>query len=126
MIKKQAYVISKEGNKVSVGFKRDGMCDCCGGGCNVDCHSFEVESDLDLNAGDRVELINSSGWFVLSSFLTFVVPSILFIVILFVFSYNAFVGMFWGMFSLVVYFLLYKFVFVKRYSKQLKTVVVKL
>lgn len=125
MIKKQAKVISKNSNNVTLGFKRGAMCDCCGAGCKVDCHTFDLETELELNPGDEVEIATSSGWFIFSSLLTFFVPSLLFIMILYLNQEKVVKGLFCGLLVMVIYFILYKFVFLKRYSDQIKTKIIR-
>ena len=126
MIKKQAYVVKIEDDKALIGFRRHSMCDCCGAGCKVDSHTFEIETKEDLVEGDAVELRTSSGWFVLSAFLVFIVPSILFIIVLYLNQAYILKGLALSVLCLAVYFTVYKRFFLKRYEDNIKTKVFKI
>lgn len=125
MIKRRAYIIEVNGPKVKVGFKRHSMCGNCGG-CRIDDHTFELESDCDVVPGQEVTLATDSRWFILSALFCFVVPSLLFIVVMYSGRNRIMPGTVIALAVLAGYFMVYKKFFLEYFEDKIKTRIIDL
>ncbi|MCD6539990.1 MAG: SoxR reducing system RseC family protein [Candidatus Omnitrophica bacterium] len=83
MLKKKAKVVAKEGNKLVLSFEREGGCvGCRNFFCKVGQGKLTVKAKGDFKIGEEVELRIRSSSFFLLTILTFLVPSLLFILVL--------------------------------------------
>jgi len=83
MLKKKAKVIAKEGNKLVLGFEREGGCEGCGNFfCKIGQGKLTIKAKGDFKIGEEVELRIRRSSFFLLTILTFLIPSLLFILAL--------------------------------------------
>lgn len=120
MIKKRAIVKAKDENSVTLALKRSSMCDCCAASCKIDCHTFHIKTDTNINIGDEVDIAVDSASFLLGSFMTFMVPSFILICVLYCFRNNAWWALFAAMVSISVYFVLYRKFFLNKVTAKIK------
>lgn len=124
MIKKRAIVKAKDDSSVTLALKRSSMCDCCAASCKIDCHTFNIKTDSEINIGDEVDIAVDSASFLLGAFMTFMVPSFIFIFVLYLLRDSAWLALGLAFGAIVVYFLIYRKFFLNKVSAKIKHTIV--
>lgn len=120
MIKKRAIVKAKDEETVTLALKRSSMCDCCAASCKIDCHTFNIKTESDIHIGDEVDIAVDSASFILGAFMTFMIPSLIFIFVLYCYRNNAWMALGVASVSLLLYFILYRKFFLNKVTAKIK------
>ena len=111
----QAKVLNKKESSVTLEIIRKKACGCCDGFfCQGNLHQVIVNTDFALEIGNLVEIGVDSKQSIILSFIIFLLPSFIFLSIVYFFRENKFLGILEGFIGLVVYFFLLKFFFLKK------------
>jgi len=122
VFKKEAVVEDIKDGKVILSLSRDKMCSCCSdmfcGGSKE--NYISVKDHLGLNKGDRVEVGLDSRIITGLNLLIFLIPSVIFILTIFVLKdFDVLLSLGCGIMGVVVYFLLIKFIIINRVKNRL-------
>lgn len=120
MIKKRAIVKAKEEGNITLALKRSSMCDCCAASCKIDCHTFQIRTNSNINIGDEVDIAVDSSSFLLGAFMTFMVPSFILITVLYFLRHTAWIALFASIAAITVYFLIYRKFFLNKITANIK------
>ena len=106
MLKKRAKVVAKEGDKLVLSFEREGGCvGCRDFFCKAGQGKLIIKAKGDFKIGEEVELRIRSSSFFLLTILTFLIPSLLFILALvFLKNSGVFLSFLLSISILLVYF----------------------
>lgn len=122
MFKKEALVIDKQADKVVLKILRDKMCGCC---ANMFCqqagqNQLTLKDTLGLSKDDKVELGLESSICLVLSVVTFFLPSLVFIVTIYVLKdMGVLLSFLIGVCTVGIYFFLIKVFFINRVKNKL-------
>jgi positive regulator of sigma E activity len=112
MLRKTAVVIEKKDSKITLDIVRDKMCGCCSNlFCGAGKKNHLVLADQPgVELGDKVELLIKGSKVLLLSFICFLVPSLLFVGVIYILKDKAgnLTGFWIASFLLLMYFLMIK------------------
>lgn len=122
MFKEAVRVVDVKGSEVKVRFEKKTMCSCCSMkymcGSSDDTMRVQNVYGYDIKRGDEVEIGIEEGKNALVSILTFAVPAVIFVCILFLFrTKNHIVAFCAGAAGIILYYVVIG-IFFKKYGKK--------